>query len=108
MEIDVEIYFSNAQMCFYMARGWRPPHIAGCFVNTVAGGWVGALNERAPLRVHRAVVGFVDRCLLRTQNLAVSNLHWAEFSSWRSWPDICPGMDFFRFFFPFILQYLRS
>ena len=35
--------------------------------------WVGAPNERAPFRFHGAVVVFVDRCLSRTRNLAVSN-----------------------------------
>ena len=35
--------------------------------------WVGAPNEHAPFRFHGTVVGFVDRCLSRTRNLAASN-----------------------------------
>ena len=48
-------------------------------MNTVTRGWVGAPNERAPFRFHGAVVGFVDRCLSRTRNLAASNI-WLTFS----------------------------
>ena len=33
---------------------------------------VGAPNERTPFIIHDAVVGFVDRCLSRTRNLAAS------------------------------------
>ena len=69
----------SAQMCSYQTRGRRPPRITGRFVNTVTRGWVGAPNERAPFRFHGAVVGFVDRCLSRTRNLAASNKHLAEF-----------------------------
>ena len=32
--------------------------------------WVGTPNERTSFRIHDAVVGFVDRCLSRTRNLA--------------------------------------
>ena len=42
--------------------------------------WVGAPNERASFRFHGVIVGFVDRCLCRTRNLAASNKHLAEFS----------------------------
>ena len=34
--------------------------ITGRVVNTATRGWVGAINERAPLTIHDAVVGFVD------------------------------------------------
>ena len=71
---------SSAQMCLYQTPGRRPPPITGRFVNTVTRGWVGAPNERAPFRFHGAVVGFVDRCLSRTRNLAASNKHLVEFS----------------------------
>ena len=40
-------------------------------------------SERAPLRFHGAVVGFVDGCLSRTRNLAASNVKinfWLSFS----------------------------
>ena len=67
-------------MCLYQTPGRHPPPITGRFVNTVTRGWVGAPNERAPFRLHGAVVGFVDRCLSKTLNLAASNKHLAEFS----------------------------
>ena len=86
---------SSAQMCLDQTLGRRPPRISGRFVNTVTRGWVGAPNERAPFRFHGAVVGFVDRCLSRTRNLAASNKHLAEFFSGRSWPKIGPGIIFF-------------
>ena len=71
---------SSAQMRLYQTSGRRPPPITSRFANTVTRGWVGAPNERAPFRFHGAVVGFVDRCLSRTRNLAASNKHLAEFS----------------------------
>ena len=87
---------SSAQMCLYQTPGRRPPPITGRFVNTVTRGWVGAPNGRAPFRFHGAVVGFVDRCLSRTRNLAASNKHLAEF--FRSWPKIGPAFFFFGVF----------
>ena len=89
---------SSAQMWLYQTPGRRPPPITGLFVNTVTRGWVGAPNGRAPLRFHGAVVGFVARCLSRTQNLAASNKHLAGFFSGRSWPKIGPGIVFLGFF----------
>ena len=89
---------NSAQMCLYRTPGRRPPPIIGRFVNTVTRGWVGAPNERAPFRFHGAVVGFVDRCLSRTRNLAASNKLLAEFFSGRSWPKIGPGIIFFGVF----------
>ena len=70
-----------------------PATITGHCVNTwpyVA--WVGAPNERTPFRFHDAVVGFVDRCLSKTDNLAASS--WI--SAWvflkpilnQRWPQI--------------------
>ena len=85
-------------MCLYQTPGRRPPPITGRFVNTVTRGWVGAPNGRAPFRFHGAVVGFVDRCLPRTRNLAASNKHLAVFFSGRSWPKIGPGIIFWFFF----------
>ena len=85
-------------MCLYQTPGRRPPRITGLFVNTVTKGWVGAPNERAPFRFHGAVVGFVDRCLSRTRNLAASSERLAEFFSGRSWPEIGPGLFFFGVF----------
>ena len=84
---------SSAQMCLYQTPGLRPPTITGRFVNTVTRGWVGAPNERAPFRFHGAVVGFVDRCMSRTRNLAAWNKHLAEFFSGRG-----PGFFFFGVF----------
>ena len=90
---------SSAQMCLYQTPGRRQPRItAGRFVNKVTRGWVGAPNERAPFRFHGAVVGFVDRYLSRTRNLAASNEPLVEFFSGRSWPNICPGIIFFGVF----------
>ena len=80
---------SSAQMCLYQTPGRRPPPITVRVVNTVTRGWVGAPNERAPFRFHCAVVGFVDRCLSRTRNLAASNKHLAELR-----PKIGPGFFF--------------
>ena len=77
-------------MCLYQTPGRRPPPITGRFVNTVTRGWVGIPNECAPFRFHGAVVGFVDRYLPRTRNLAASNKHLAELFSGRSWPKIGP------------------
>ena len=48
-------------------------YMTGRVVNTVTRGWVGAPHERGPFRFHDAVVGFVDRCLSRTRNLAAPN-----------------------------------
>ena len=89
---------SSAQKCLYRTPGRRPPPVIGRFVNTVTRGWVGAPNERAPFIFHGTVVGFVDRCLSRTRNLAALNKHLAEFFSGRSWPKIGPGIIFFGVF----------
>ena len=89
---------SSAQMCLYQTPGRRPPPITGRFVNNVTRERVGAPNRRAPFRFHGAVVGFVDRCLSRTRNLAASNKHLAEFFSGRSWAKIGPGSIFFGVF----------
>ena len=48
-------------------------HLSPVVLWTLTRGWVGAPNERAPFRFHDAVIGFVDRCLSRTRNLAASN-----------------------------------
>ena len=89
---------SSAQMCLYQTPGRRPPPLTGRFVNTVTRGRVGTPNERAPFRFHGAVVGFVDRCLFRTRNLAASNKHLAEFFSDQFWPKIGPRIIFFGVF----------
>ena len=92
---------NSAQMCLYQTLGRCTPRITGRFVSAVTRGWVGAPNKRAPFRFHGTGVGFVYRCLSRTRNLAASNQHLVEFFSGRSWPNIRPGMIFFRFFFKF-------
>ena len=68
------VFYTAAPKCVCIKTpGRRPPRITGRFVNTVTRGWVGAPNERAPFRFYGAVVGFVDRRLTRTRNLAVSS-----------------------------------
>ena len=56
----------------YQTPGRRPTRFTGRVVSTVTREWVRAPNERPPLRIHDAVVGFVDRYLSRTHNLAAS------------------------------------
>ena len=78
-EIFVACFLHNsAQMCLYQTPGRCPRPITGRFVNSVTRGWVGASNESAPFRFHGAVVGFVNRCLSRTRNLAASSKHLAD------------------------------
>ena len=86
------------KMFLYQTPGRRPPFITGRVVNTVTRGWVGAPNERAPFRIHDAVVGFVDRCL---SGLGISPLrikHLAEFFSG----------DFFGIFGKFETFFLKT
>ena len=73
--INFVIYFlhTSGQLFFHHTPGQHPPHITGHCVRTVTLGWVGAPNERTSFKVHDAVVGFVDRCLTRTRNLAASS-----------------------------------
>ena len=97
--IFVACFLHNSdQMCLYLTPGRCPPPITGRFVNSVTRGSVGAPNGRAPFKFYGAVVGFVDRCLSRTRNLAASNKHLAEFFSGRSWPKIGPGIIYFGVF----------
>ena len=81
-------------MRLYQTPGRRPRPITGRFLNTVTREWAVAPNERAPFRFHGAVVGFVDRCLPRTRNLAASNKHLAEFSS-NIFPRFLKSLIFF-------------
>ena len=68
------VFYTPAPKIFsYQTPGPRPPNVIGRRVNTVTRGCVGAPHERAPFRFHDAVVGFVDRRLSRTRNLAASN-----------------------------------
>ena len=64
---------TREQVFLFQTPGRRAPRITGRVVNTVTGRWVGAPNERTSFRIHDAVVGFVDRCLSRTRNLAASS-----------------------------------
>ena len=64
---------TSGQISLYQTPGRCPPHIIGRNVSAVTRGWVGAPNERASFRFRDAVVGFVDRCLSKTQNLAGSS-----------------------------------
>ena len=63
---------ARGQVFSYQTPGRRPTRITGHVVNTVTRGWVGAPNECSPLKPHDVVVGFVDRCLSGTHNLAAS------------------------------------
>ena len=58
---------------FYHTPGQLPAHDTDRGVETVTLGWAQAPNERILFRTHDSVVGFVDRCLPRTRNLAASN-----------------------------------
>ena len=72
----VACFLHTAAPNAFLSDAWpAPPRITGRFVNTntVTRGWVGAPNGRALFRFHGAVVGYVDRCLSRTRNLAASN-----------------------------------
>ena len=63
-------------------------------------GWVGAPNERAPLRVHDAIAVFAVRCLTRTriadQAFGGVNKHCAGFAHATKFRVSCPGH--FKFF----------
>ena len=81
----VYFYTRAAKCCFSQTPDRRPPHITGRRVNTaVSLGWVGAPNERAPFRVHDAVIGFVDKYLTRSriadQGVGVSHKNCAGFA----------------------------
>ena len=86
------VFYTAAPKCVCIRRMAGARHLSPVILSTLTRGWVGAPNERAPFRFHGAVVGFVDRCLSRTRNLAASSEHLAEFFSGRSWPKIGPGM----------------
>ena len=61
-------YTRAAKSFFSQTPGRRPTHVTGRHLNTVVFlGWVQAPNERAPFRVHDAVIVFVDQCLTRSQ-----------------------------------------
>ena len=59
--------YTSGQMFFSQTPGRRPPYITGLRETSVTLGWVGAPNERAPLRVHDAIAVFFARCLTRTR-----------------------------------------
>ena len=61
---------TSGQMFLYQTPRRRPPRVTGRIVNTVTRGRIGAPNDRAQFTIHDAVVGFVDRCLSSTRNLA--------------------------------------
>ena len=54
-------------MFFSQMPGRRPPCITGLRVNSLVLGWVGAPNERVPLRVHDAIAVFAARCPARAR-----------------------------------------
>ena len=80
---------------FSQTPGRCPPHITGFRVNSVTLGWVGAPNERAPLRVHDAITVFAAPCLTRTriadQGLGGFNEHCAGFARAIKLRVSCPG-----------------
>ena len=59
--------YTRSQMFFSQTPGRRPPYITGLRETSETLGWVGAPNERAPLRVHDAIAVFFARCLTRTR-----------------------------------------
>ena len=82
-------------MFFSQTPGRRPPYITGLRVNSVTLGWVGAPNERAPLRVHDAIAVFSARCLTRTriadQGLEGCHEHCVGFARAIKFRVSCPG-----------------
>ena len=88
---------TRGQMFLYQTPGQGPPRITGSFVNTLTRGLVGAPNERAPFRIHDAVVGFVDRCL---SGLGISPLRIKDSADF-SQADLGPtsAQDFISRFF---------
>ena len=89
------VFYTASPKCVCIRRLAGARHLSPVVLWTLTRGWVGAPDGRAPFRFHGAVVGFVDRCLSRTRNLAASNKHLAEFFSGRSWPKIGAGIIFF-------------
>ena len=87
--------YTSGQMFFSQTPGRRPPYITGLRVNSVTLGWVGAPNERAPLRVHDAIAVFAARCLTRTriadQGLGGFHEHCAGFARAIKFRVSCPG-----------------
>ena len=74
------ILHTRGQPFLHQTPGRRPPRITGRVVNTVARGWVGAPNERAPFIFHDALVGFVDRYLSDSESRRFQLNIWLSFS----------------------------
>ena len=71
-ELLLSVFYVQAAKCFFCQTPRRRlPHITGRRVNTDPR--VGRSPERARPVIHDAVVGFVDRYLPKTRNLAASN-----------------------------------
>ena len=71
--IFVFCFAHTSGQLFFSMRLASPPHDTGHCVKTVTLRWVRAPNDRTPLRIHDAVVSFVERCVSRTRNLAASS-----------------------------------
>ena len=67
------IFYTPVNTYFSIRRLAGARHVSPAVLLTLTRGWVGDPNERAPFRFHDAVVGFVDRCMSRTRNVAASN-----------------------------------
>ena len=100
------VFYTSAPKYTCIRRLAGARHVSWSFCEHCDQGVGRSPNERAPFRFHGAVVGFVDRCVSRTRNLAASNEHNVVFFSSRSWPKICPGIisfgvceEFETFFF---------
>ena len=82
-------------MFFSQMPGRRPPYSTGLRVTSVTLGWVGAPNERAPLRVQDEIAGFAVRCLTSTriaaQGLGGGHEHCAGFAREFHFRLSCPG-----------------
>ena len=93
---------TNDHFCYYQTPGRRPPCITGRRVNTVTREWVGALDERAPIRFHDAIVVLsIDVCQDSESRRFESN-NIAEFFSGRLFaPTFAQDFFSFKFFFKF-------
>ena len=91
------ILHTGDPLFFHHTPGQRPPHVTSHCVNTATLGWVGAPNERNPLRVDDPVVGFVDRYLLRARNRALQLNIRLSFSEADVGPRSAPELFFSGF-----------
>ena len=92
---------------FFVSDAWSAPATSPAVLWTLTRGWVGAPNERAPFRFHDAVVGFFDRYLSRTQNLAVRINVSLSVSQADLWPQRPAAIVFFVIFVEFCIFFVK-